>query len=87
MVVLREQDVGGLDVAVHEPGGVRGVEGRGDLHHDRRGLADAERPRAPQPRGEVLPADVAHDDVGHAVVLAGAVDRDDVRMLDRRRQA
>ena len=35
VVVLVEQDVGRLHVAVHEPAPVRGVEGAGDLGQDR----------------------------------------------------
>ena len=45
-VVARDQDVGGLDVAVHEPGGVRGVERRRHLRDDRPPPAPA--PAAPR---------------------------------------
>ena len=46
-VVAGDQDVGGLDVAVHEPGGVRGVERRRHLRDDlRRPLRLAAAPRA-----------------------------------------
>ena len=47
VVVAGDQDVGGLDVAVHEPGGVRGVErGRHLRDHARPPASAAAAPRA-----------------------------------------
>ena len=44
-------------------------------------------PRSSSRRAQVGPFDEAHRDVQHAVGLADRVDRDDVRMLDLRRDA
>jgi hypothetical protein len=85
-VRARDQHVRGLDVAVHEAGGVRGVEGAADLRDDRGRPARREPPLAAQERVEVRARDVAHDQVEVAVLLAGAVDRDHVRVVDRRGQ-
>ena len=60
-----EQHVGRLDVAVHEPGGVRGVERAGDLRDDPRRPLRRERALAPHERAQVVAGDVAHrDDTG-----------------------
>ena len=84
-VRVGDQDVRRLDVAVHEAAGVRGVEGVGDARHDAR--------RAPggNPLGrlgdqvlEARPLDEAHRDEELTVVVAGAVDRDDVGVLQAR---
>jgi hypothetical protein len=79
-----EQDVGRLDVAVHEPARVRGVQRRGDLGDDRGGALGRQPALGAHDRPQVGPVDVAHDDVEDPVLLAGREDRDDVRMLDRR---
>ena len=81
----RQQDVRGLDVAVHEPRGVRGIEPRGDLRDDRRRARRLEPAGAAHERVQVGAVDVAHDEVQPAVLLPGAVDRDDVRVVDRGR--
>ncbi len=84
-VGVGDQHVRRLDVAVHQAAGVRGVEGVGDAGHD---PGDA-------PRGQTLgrlgdqvlqarPLHEAHGDEQPAVVLAGPVDRDDVRVLQAR---
>ena len=82
-VLAREQDVGGLDVAVHEPGGVRGVQAGGDLGDDLRGAARGEVPVALERAVQVGPGDVAHDQVQPPVLLAGGVDGHEVRVVDR----
>jgi hypothetical protein len=79
-----DQDVRRLDVAVDQPERVGGVERRGDL------AARVDRPVGPQAAllaqhgGEVRALDVLHREVEQPVDLAGVVDRDDVRVLERR---
>ena len=87
VVALPEQDVGRLDVAVHQAGGVRGVERGADLPDDPRRARRVERPLAADERAQVVAGDVAHRDVGDPVLLARVVDRDHVRVVDRRRDA
>ena len=82
-----EQDVGGLDVAVHEPDGVRGVERGADLQRDARDAAGRDAALAGEQALQVGPGHVAHDEVEVAALLAGRVDRDHVGMVDRRRDA
>ena len=81
-VGIGDQDVGGLDVAVHQAARMGGVEGVGDAGHD---------PGRPPGRDlaalgdQVLQAralHVPHGDEEAALVVAGAVDRDDVRVLE-----
>ena len=79
-----EQDVGGLDVAVDEAARVRGVERRGHLGDDRRRALGLEPAFAAQHGAQVLALDVAHDLEQHAVLLARVMDRDHVRMVERR---
>ena len=86
MVVAGEEDVGRLDVTVHEPAGVRGVQRRADLRDDVGHAVGGQRPRRPHERPEVLPVDVAHRDVQLVAVLARVVDGQHVRVLDRRRR-
>ena len=86
-MVARDEDVRRLDVAVHEPRGVRGVERVGDLGDHARGARGVEPALAPEDPVQVRARHVAHDEVEVAVLLAGRVDRDDVRMVDRRGEA
>jgi hypothetical protein len=79
-----EQHVGGLDVAVHEPSGVRGVQRGRDLGDHRGCPHGVERALVAQQPVQVGAAHVAHDEVQPAVLLARAVHRDDVRVIDRR---
>ena len=74
-----DDDVGRLDVAVHDAGGVGGAEG--GEHRDR----DRPPPRTPasgpvvrQPLSERLSAHPLHHEVQEAVRLAGVVDGDGV---------
>ena len=86
-VAARQQDVAGLDVAVHQPGGVRGIERFGDLTHDLRRALGRQGAVAPQELLEVCARDIAHRDVEMAVFLARRVDGDHVRVIDRRGHA
>ncbi len=75
----REQDVGRLDVAVHDAGGVRGGQGQRSLSEDRAGLLRRHRAAGDELR-ERLSLDELHHEVGVAAVLAVVVDRRDVGM-------
>jgi hypothetical protein len=69
---------------VHQPGVVRGIQRRRHRGDERR--------RTPRPQGalpahhhpQVISRDETHRDEQHALGLAGLVDGDDVRVVDRR---
>ena len=75
-----------LDVAVHEPARVRGVERVGDLAEqaERAPRVDA---ALAQQLGERRPVDELHRQVQAVLGLAGLVDGHDVRVLERRLRA
>ena len=88
-VVLRllgDQHVGRLDVAVHEAAAVRGVERRRDLPDEPHGALGREPALALDELAQVGALHVAHGEVEDAVGLAGLVDGDDVRVVDRGRE-
>ena len=85
-VLVVEQDVRRLDVAVDEPSGMCGIERVGDLARDRECSGRLERPLASQELREVRPFDVAHRDEQAVIRLAGLVDRDHVRVVERGRE-
>ena len=76
-----DQDVAGLDVAVHQTRGVHGVEGVGHRFQQGAQRLDVEPTVALEHRAEVFAVDEAHRQVEHAVRVARVVDRDDVRVL------
>ena len=82
MIARAEQDVGGLDVTVHEPRRVRRVQRGADLSDDPRRAAGIQRPLAPDERAQVVARDVAHREVRDAVRLARVEERDDVRVVE-----
>ena len=84
MVAAGQEHVRGLDVAVHEARGVSGVERGGDLGDDEGRALGAERALVADERAQVVAVDVAHRQVEDAVLLARRVDRDHVRVVDRR---
>ena len=86
VTVGRDEDVRGLDVAVDEPERMRRVQGGCDLTRDRDGCFLRQRSLREQLL-ELGAVDVAHGDVQLAGDLAGVVDRDDVRVVDRCGQA
>ena len=82
-----EQHIGRLHVPVHQAAGVRRVQRGGHLGHDPGGAGRRQRASPVQQAVHVLAADVAHRDEEHATGLAGVEDRDDVRVVHRRRGA
>src|SRR4029453_17071105 len=77
-----EQDVARLDVAVDQAAGVGGVEGPGPLVEDREGSAGVQGALGLKDPAQVGGMDVAHGEIQPASVLAGAVDGDDVGVVD-----
>ena len=86
VVLGAEQDVRRLDVAMHEPVRMCGIQRAADLRDDLRRARRLERALGAHERPQVRPVDVAHDDEQHALALARVIDRDHVRVLDRRRR-
>ena len=66
---------------------MRSVEGGGDLVDDRQRPVRIEPALHVERLPQVCPGDVAHGDERLALVLAGFVDRDDVGVVERRRQS
>ena len=84
MVVLVQQHVRRLHVAVHERPAVGGVERPRHLAQQVQRPLRRELAVALEDRLQVLPVDEAHREVELAVVLARLVDGDHVRVVDRR---
>jgi hypothetical protein len=77
-----QQDVARLYVSVDQPARVRGVQGSSDLLQDGHGPAGGEPALVLQHPAQVQGVHVAHGDIQPALLLAGAVDGDDVGMVD-----
>ena len=84
MVVGRHHEVVGLEVAVHDPGGVRLGERARDLRGNLQRPARRKRPARHQ-LSHRLPLDQLHADVRLAVDLTELVDGHDGGMIQRRR--
>ena len=82
-MVAGQQHVGGLDVAVDEPGRVGGVERRRQLRHQLGRPHGLQVAHLAQQRVQVGPAHIPHDQVQRAVVIAGPIDGDHVGVVDR----
>ena len=81
--LVLDHHVGRLDVAMDHLARVGGVERARDLLEDRERLVRIVRAALLDQLLEVGPLHVAHRDVDEALVIAGVVDRDDVRVVDR----
>src|SRR5579864_8851647 len=79
-----EQNVGRLDVAVDEAEAMGLIERARDLGDQRDGSRSVKRTVAPQHAAQVWSVAVTHGQIRHPVLIPGAVDRDHVRMVDRR---
>ncbi len=86
-VVLGEQDVAGLDVAVQDAGGVRGAQGPQHPQADARGLGRLDAAALLDRVGQRVALDKFHHDPGPAVVLQHVVHGDDGGVVDARRGA
>jgi hypothetical protein len=73
--VRSDQDVAGLDVAVNQPGAVRGVERRGDARTDVNGEICAETVLLVEQLSKALAVDELHDDGESTAVAVGVFDR------------
>ena len=82
MAVARDLDIGRLEVAMHDPLVVRRRERAGDLGRDSSRIRQRQ-PAPSQSRGERLAVDQLEYQGADAVVLLEAVDRADVRMIER----
>ena len=77
-----EQDVGGLHVAVHQPARMGYVERVRDLGENRDRAGRIECSLDAEELLQVAALDEAHDEIELSFDLAGAVHRDDVRVLE-----
>ena len=80
---VRDENIAGLDVAVDEPGPVRGVQRVGHLAGDPERAFGVERAVAPQHGAEILAFDVGHGQVERPVVLPSVDHVDNVRLVER----
>jgi hypothetical protein len=81
-----DQDVLGLDVAVHEAGGVDGAEPTRDVDADRQARGGGAR-RGRQPAPQVVALDQRHRHEHLALEIAGVEHGDDARMVDASQRA
>jgi hypothetical protein len=76
-----DDDVGRLDVPVHDPRVVRRLERHGDLGEDAARLLRGDGAPVGDERGQRAALDELHDEVGGVALLAEVVDRHDVGVL------
>jgi hypothetical protein len=86
VVRLADEDVAWLHIAVDEPSRMRRIESFGHLRDERERPLRLEGGLAAKQLTEVGARDVRHREVEHAVHLAGGEDRNDVRVIEARRE-
>ena len=64
VVATADEQVVRLEIAVNDPGGVRGLIASAGLQTEIGGAADGQPPLALQERGQALADQILHDDVG-----------------------
>src|SRR4029077_387307 len=85
VATLGQQDVLGLDVAVHHARRVCFHQGAGDISRNLQGVVYRQLPLAKQPVPQRFAFNVRHHVVENAVYLPGVVQGQDVRMREFRR--
>jgi hypothetical protein len=80
--VRRDEQVARLDVAVHQPGGVRGVQRHRGLRDDVEHAVGGQRVLALEDRRQRLAGHELHHEEGGAVLLAVVVDVGDALVVD-----
>ncbi len=86
MIVVFDQDVGGLEVAVHDADFVCGAEPGRYLAGERQGSRDGELSGACEEHRQILALDVRHRDIADALGLADVMNPHDVLMRDLARE-
>jgi hypothetical protein len=86
-VALPYQDVSGLDVAVDESAPVCFVQRICHLCEERDATDGRDAMPIGKQRAQIASVDVAHGEVEEPTLFSGLEDLDDVRVIDRRRDA
>ena len=81
-----DEHVGRLDVTVHQPGGMRGIQGRGHRGDDRGRAGRRQRPLVLDQGPCITARHVPHRDEQDPIRIAGFVHGDDVRIIHGRRR-
>nr|ART38290.1 F383 [uncultured bacterium] len=80
-----DEQVGGLEVAMHDAALVGGADGAGGLAHEQDGAVERQRPGL-DPVLEVVAAQLLHQQVGAVAVIADVVDLHDAGVVDAGRR-
>jgi len=81
VTVVRQHDVGRLQIAMHDAGVMRGAQSGGELQQDGRRVCDTDGP-ALDPLAQRLALVKRHGDEQLAFPVADLVDRGDIRMIE-----
>ena len=82
----RDENVPGLDVSVHEPCGVGGIESVGDLLDQIECAHGLESAFVAEQLAEIGALDVSHREVEGSTLLAGSESGDDMGVVEARRE-
>ncbi len=81
VTALGDKEIGGLDIAVHDSGGVSGVKRIRNFDPQAKNLVNFHRtPADPVFQGHAF--EELHRDEGMAILFANVVDRADIRMIE-----